>query len=532
MSGGFLALAFKLERVRKIPNRNLDRTVDIALGNDLQILAAAQGVLRVSGQGQGDPGEGDAGVFGIDALIARALDHAGDRPITGGIVIGRLVIRIKLKPAAFKGDAVQRSRVFQLVTELDIQVHLAAGEYADGILLYEIPERSYPDRCHSPLDVRNGVCMLGVSTKFQALHIQRCLIGDLGVLFDNVRGGIGIVIVRRSAIDAVLNGNVIVDQIRGGLCQRRPLSIEDRIFSYSNLFLSLVHALRLLIPASEVIALQRGIICAHRGVPARQVIRRIGDRNICRYTGGPIGVIGQLIDIDLTVQVPDVCAKECFALVTGRAVILFQVHPFADPIEVKVLITVMLHEITACLDLGAQNVLLLWGHGSCRYQLAQRCPTATVSIVCHATFNFDQFVLSVDRLKINIHRGRIRGERPRAGDRHIFVRHNEFLVRLRDLRVGLITLYRPAVERPKAGAAFVRAGHTLLGRVKQCDGRRLRILCGIHRSRNSFRGWRSEHIFYRVGRPLGDVDAEEFCRATLGNRYLINQVAADGNLNF
>ena len=246
--------------------------------------------------------------------------------------------------------------------------------------------------------------MLGVSTKFQALHIQRCLIGDLGVLFDNVRGGIGIVTVLRIAIDAVLNGNVIVDQIRGGLCQRRPLSIEDRIFSYSNLFLSLVHALRLLIPASEVIALQRGIICAHRGVPARQVIRRIGDRNICRYTGGPIGVIGQLIDIDLTVQVPDVCAKGCFALVTGRAVISFQVHPFADPIEVKVLITVVLHEITACLDLGAQNVLLLWGHGSCCYQLAQRCPTATVSIVCHATFNFDQFVLSVDRLKIDIYR--------------------------------------------------------------------------------------------------------------------------------
>lgn len=76
--------------------------------------------------------------------------------------------------------------------------------------------------------------MLGVSTKIQVLHIQRGLIGDLGVLFDNVRGGI--VTVRRSAIDAVLNGNVIVDQIRGGLCQRRPLSIEDRIFSYSNLF--------------------------------------------------------------------------------------------------------------------------------------------------------------------------------------------------------------------------------------------------------------------------------------------------------
>ena len=244
--------------------------------------------------------------------------------------------------------------------------------------------------------------MLGVSTKFQALHIQRCLIGYLGVLFDNVRGGIGIVIVRRSAIDAVRNGNVIVDQIRGGLCQRRPLSIEVRIFSYSNRFLSLVHALRLLIPASEVIALQRGIICAHRGVPARQVIRRIGDRNICRYTGGPIGVIGQLIDIDLTVQVPGPYRS---VAITGRAVVSFQLHPFADPIEVKVLITVVLHEITACLDLGAQNVLLLWGHGSCRYQLAQRCPTATVSIVCHATFNFDQFVLSVDRLKINIHRG-------------------------------------------------------------------------------------------------------------------------------
>lgn len=79
--------------------------------------------------------------------------------------------------------------------------------------------------------------MLGVSTKFQALHIQRCLIGDLGVLFDNVRGGIGIVTVLRIAIDAVLNGNVFVNQIRGGLCQRRPLSIENRIFSYSNLFL-------------------------------------------------------------------------------------------------------------------------------------------------------------------------------------------------------------------------------------------------------------------------------------------------------
>ena len=381
--------------------RNLDRTVDVALGNDVQFRVTAQFTLRFSGQGQGDPGKGDDGIVGI-RFVPRIFDHAGDRPITGGIVIGRLVIRIKLKPAAFKGDAVQRSRVFQLVTELDIQVHLAVGEYVDGIVLYEIPERSCPDRCHSPLDVRNGVCMLGVSTKIQVLHIQRGLIGDLGVLFDNVHGGIGIVTVLRIAIDAMLNGNVIVDQIRGGLCQRRPLSIEDRIFSYSNLFLSLVHALRLLIPASEVIALQRGIICAHRGVPARQVIRRIGDRNICRYTGGPIGVIGQLIDIDLTVQVPDVCAKGCFALVTGRAVISFQVHPFADPIEVKVLITVVLHEITACLDLGAQNVLLLWGHGSCR---SQRCPTATVSIVCHAAFNFDQFVLSVDRLKIDIYRG-------------------------------------------------------------------------------------------------------------------------------
>ena len=124
------------------------------------------------------------------------------------------------------------------------------------------------------------------------------------------------------AIDLVINRDGIVNQIRSRLCQS-PLSIEDRIFSYSNRVFNLVFARLLRIPASEVIALQRGIICAHRGVPVRQVIRRIGHpRNSFRYTGGPIGVIGQLIDIDLAVQVPDFLVKGCFFHITGRAVLL------------------------------------------------------------------------------------------------------------------------------------------------------------------------------------------------------------------
>ena len=182
--------------------------------------------------------------------------------------------------------------------------------------------------------------MLRISTKFQALHIQRGLIGDLGVLFDNVRGGI--VTVRRSAIDAVRNGNVIVDQIRGdGL----PLSIEDRIFRYSNRFFNLVFARLLRIPASEDIALQRGNHFAHRGVPVRQVIRRIGDRNTCRHTVRPIGVIGQLIDIDLAVQVPGLRAK--FHII-GRAVFLMRGTPGFDQAQVEPGVRIVASEAGSC----------------------------------------------------------------------------------------------------------------------------------------------------------------------------------------
>lgn len=53
--------------------RNLDRTVDVALGNDVQFRVTAQFTLRFSGQGQGDPGKGDDGIVGIRFVPASLI---------------------------------------------------------------------------------------------------------------------------------------------------------------------------------------------------------------------------------------------------------------------------------------------------------------------------------------------------------------------------------------------------------------------------------------------------------------------------
>ena len=321
--GGFLALADQ----RKLIRINLDRTVDIAPGRDVQCRVAAQFVLRVSGQGQGDPGKGDDGIVGINIrCVSRILDHAGDRPITGGFIVGRRGFPIKLKPAAFKGDAVQRSRVFQLVAELDVQVHLAAGERGDVLALHEPPERTGSNLF---LNKRNGGFMLRISTKFQALHIQRGLIGDLGVLIDNVRGGI--VTVRRSGIDAVLNGNVIVDQIRGdgfpfGSEFHIVIRHDERIVLYGHIFIICDPAVKFLTVrnSSRLFGGHSDVGCSFKVVFGSL----IGSK-VCQLVSFAVAV-NSPIGRNLAVQVPGVCAR--FHII-GRAVVLFQFHPF-DQIKV------------------------------------------------------------------------------------------------------------------------------------------------------------------------------------------------------
>ena len=193
-------------------------------------------------------------------------------------------------------------------------------------------------------------------------------------------------------------------------------------------------------------------------------------------------------------------------------------------------------------NLVAQSLINVIRHRSFRFELAQSCPMAgkiRLIVVVRNPFNvIDVVTCAVYRAEIDIHKCR-RGERPRAGDGHIRIRHGE-------LGVGVIrevnTIRQcPAVERPKAGAAFVHAGHTGLIRVKQCDGGCLRIRCGILRNRNIFRGWVREFIRYSMVLPLSDVDAEIIVAANfdsqdyitflmlLGNSYLIFRISLNGD---
>ena len=136
-----LALAFKLERVRSNKSRDLDRTVDIALGNDLQILAAAQFALRGISQGQGDPGEGDDGAV-ISPLYI--FNHAGDRPVAIAIFCQAVLVTIgETEPVTRKLNTVKATLShIQLFVELDVQVHLAAGEHSDLCALHIFPDRT------------------------------------------------------------------------------------------------------------------------------------------------------------------------------------------------------------------------------------------------------------------------------------------------------------------------------------------------------------------------------------------------------
>ena len=171
--------------------------------------------------------------------------------------------------------------------------------------------------------------MLRISTKFQALHIQRGLIGDLGVLIDNVRGGI--VTVRRSGIDAVLNGNVIVDQIRGdgfpfGSEFHIVIRHDERIVLYGHIFIICDPAVKFLTVrnSSRLFGGHSDVGCSFKVVFGSL----IGSK-VCQLVSFAVAV-NSPIGRNLAVQVPGVCAR--FHII-GRAVVLFQFHPF-DQIKV------------------------------------------------------------------------------------------------------------------------------------------------------------------------------------------------------
>ena len=67
----------------------------------------------------------------------------------------------------------------------------------------------------------------------------------------------------------------------------------------------------------------------------------------------------------------------------------------------------MVGEAIFCNYLSAQNVLLICGHNSCRYQLAQRCPAAGIIVIGNAIAIIYPYIsiLGMHRLKIDIHRG-------------------------------------------------------------------------------------------------------------------------------